>query len=1535
MKRIAKKIIIIMVLTLMMINSSFLMIISNAIEESKSSQKEMKPIIEMDLEKYVNYVIGDTQKGLLLQTNIKTGIEYGENEERQAINWSGIEICAPQIEGEYPESVEVIGRSTKATNGSDTAKDFEFAYDKQTGKVQILVLNREDGDGNLYIGDDGERDEYTVIYNYNENCYAENTERNLELKANIKESITGENVTTIESEIQNTYAVKENISELLATKVETSEIYNGYIKSNQENGTNYRTEYTEKVKLQVSYKEIADEINIDSNYNFIKETEEVVETEDIIYTKTKVNKNDLLDKLGEDGYLQILNANGEVLGQVNRDSETTEDGMVEIYYENEPTKLTIKLSKPEKVGDIDIENTKQIKEGMKDTSNQKIQINQTINCINKVEKKQEGTEETVIEEQKVYQFSSSNTLEIKDAETRVDLSIDKTELTNSIQNDVILTATLVTNENRYNLFKNPVIEIELPSEVEKIILGDVSLFYENNLSIKSAEVVDKNGVKVIRVELQGKQNEYLINSMIRGTNVLIPATIILKKDIQSCDSNIKLTYTNENEGINDYAKEGKTGKEVGISIKSMIEEAALEPVAMVASAPATQENLNDAISVETKIQVGTQELKEGDIVYEQEVMNYIILIKNNSSNDIENINIQSNIPEGTTYVTKDGGWIYSDNGGEESRKPLYTSENKEEVIQKIEKIKASESYSFTYKLRIDNLENNQEREINNTINVLKNDENIYSETVNLIAKSAKLKVEIYPKDDEFNFNTKNNWMFEIHVTNLTTEKLTNVTIESELEKELRFLSAAGIEGLNPEYDENKRLLKVNIGELNAEESKMIAVRVTASNYEENKYEYYVYFTASTFADNTDKYRADGETNIAYAPGIKIIQESATEAEDLSSDQEIEYNFTISNVGMENTVINVIDNLPEGLIPVEANYEIYEYNDQDKQYNKVTKQKDMTYKVGDDDFKIETWIPKEGSINIKLKAQVDRIDSILEIENVAVVSGIEITDKVSNSIKNRILPWQQEQQETDKGDGEEDSDNKPDSDSENEDNNQEQDQEQVNVNISGMVWLDSNKDGKRDNEEERISGITVKLYNATTSKIETDESGNKQIKTTNQNGEYTFSEVKKGKYLVLFEYNTNEYSLTKYQAVGVNSQLNSDVALKSVSIDGEEKEVGLTDIIDVTSSNKENIDMGLIKNEIFDFKLDKYISKVSVTNAKGTKEYNYNNSSLAKIEIGSKEIEGTEVKVEYKIVVTNEGETSGYITEIVDYLPEGLQFDKSTNSQWSTTGNGSIVNKSLAGQKIDPGETKEVTVILNKKMSEDNTGRILNAAEIKSTYNANNRKDIDSTEFNKNRDEDDYSEAELIISIKTGLIKNILIFIIIAIILLLIVYGIKNKKINKLFMFSFIAMITISAVTIVNAEGPWYEENLGFHYTANGWEQMNAGQNLWCLTPGKHLGKSSNCVGHYYTKSSDSPFAVNSQAELDNFFVVRGLGSYYGFTFGTTSTGTLSANKETTTISYKYSNSGNKIIVGPFKLQYTASNCTGSVNVKLTVKNGRN
>ena len=63
----------------------------------------------------------------------------------------------------------------------------------------------------------------------------------------------------------------------------------------------------------------------------------------------------------------------------------------------------------------------------------------------------------------------------------------------------------------------------------------------------------------------------------------------------------------------------------------------------------------------------------------------------------------------------------------------------------------------------------------------------------------------------------------------------------------------------------------------------------------------------------------------------------------------------------------------------------------------------------------------------------------------------------------------------------------------------------------MAWIDENLNGQRDESESAKSGIEVLLYNISAKKFITDEKGNVVVKTTGEDGKYTFTNIYSGQY----------------------------------------------------------------------------------------------------------------------------------------------------------------------------------------------------------------------------------------------------------------------------------------------------------------------------------------------------------------------------------------------------------------------------------------
>lgn len=299
-------------------------------------------------------------------------------------------------------------------------------------------------------------------------------------------------------------------------------------------------------------------------------------------------------------------------------------------------------------------------------------------------------------------------------------------------------------------------------------------------------------------------------------------------------------------------------------------------------------------------------------------------------------------------------------------------------------------------------------------------------------------------------------------------------------------------------------------------------------------------------------------------------------------------------------------------------------------------------------------------------------------------------------------------------------------------------------IAGIVFEDANNNGKRDEDEKRFNNVTVMLFDPSTSQIAKDSNENEYKTTTGTEGDYRFSNLPRKSYIVVAQFDNKQYGVGLYKVSGVDETENIDFV--SATLNNEE--VAASNTIKL-QQNEYNINLGLVAKNTFDLSLNKTVTKITVANSKnGTKVYNYDNTKTAKVELSSKNIENDIVLIEYKISITNEGKVEGYADSIVDYIPEGLTFKADLNTSWYMK-NGNAYNQSLANTIIKPGEKKDITLILSKKMTGENTGTFNNIAEIASSYNEYSIKDIDSTAGNEKDGEDDLSTAVAIILMSTG------------------------------------------------------------------------------------------------------------------------------------------------------------------------------------------
>ena len=603
--------------------------------------------------------------------------------------------------------------------------------------------------------------------------------------------------------------------------------------------------------------------------------------------------------------------------------------------------------------------------------------------------------------------------------------------------------------------------------------------------------------------------------------------------------------------------------------------------------------------------------------------------------------------------------------------------------------------------------------------------NLESEVVRNNVKKAYFSIstgttanglETLNRDDEFKFN--------VTVSLLDSTKTANNTIvKVEIPSGLEYMNAQ-ISKFNEEkaeyeiitdginYDKNTRLLTINLGDVTYQDNREIQITSKVSELPENEYIRIITSIAKVSADGITEETSNPILDTIAKEGIKISQTSnVPENNSLSAGEKLTYILFIENIGGNTTSDLIItDKLSKELQYVDTEYIISGVS------KKISNIDD------NNTTKLTITIPKGETAEIRINTIVGESQEQVTISNSMKISSKSLGEKESNTIKHII-----EKVDYEVIDGEQTTLRK----------------------ISGQVWKDENNNGIKEENEAKLENVEVMLFNNQTAKLVTDSNGIVLKEKTDKDGNYTFKSLNTGSYTVIFLYDTSNYSATSYRTSNANAENNSDAVDSKITLDGVTRVAAITEEVKITDSNIYNIDLGLVSNPKFDLKLDKTVTSITIQDSNGTSKYEYKDTKLAKKDLVGKEINNTTIIVEYKIKVTNEGAISGFVKKIADYMPTEMKFNSELNKDWYTSENGVLYNSSLANTIINPGESKEVTLILTKKMTENNLGLYNNTAEIYEAYNDLGIEDVDSTAGNKMSNEDDISSADVLITVKTG------------------------------------------------------------------------------------------------------------------------------------------------------------------------------------------
>ena len=438
-----------------------------------------------------------------------------------------------------------------------------------------------------------------------------------------------------------------------------------------------------------------------------------------------------------------------------------------------------------------------------------------------------------------------------------EMELSKNQLTNKTQNEIIINGILKRNSQNDILYENPTISFEFPNEIEKIVINDIKILYDNELTIKEYKIEEnENGNKVLKIFLDGKQTQLQADGIVKGTNIRVSANIIVKTDIKAGEKQIKMTCVDGN----DQSKSATC--ESNIKLVNAYE---INTTTMVKDEINGITINQNGLEINIKPIIGNSELQNNSVIYTNEIIKYDITVKNTTENEIKDIEILGHIPDGLVYAEyNEKAFSYwsetytvlegkvADENGVYWQDDTYQYNIDEELKEKrinIEKLQSGESQNYSYEVKV---KSEIEQDIDSQIDINIGTTNVY--TYHLLNKIKLGEIEVRSRQYISRTN-KNEFIYHFIVKNLTNDSKNGIltfnipeNIEIEEVKAIKTLSTE-----DAEYEEKDKKLTIQCNNIEANYfvAYSITVKVNMEETEDNMYNIGIGANfASTDGDNS-------------------------------------------------------------------------------------------------------------------------------------------------------------------------------------------------------------------------------------------------------------------------------------------------------------------------------------------------------------------------------------------------------------------------------------------------------------------------------------------------------------------------------------------------------------------------------------------------------------------------------------------------------------------------------------------------------------
>ena len=613
-----------------------------------------------------------------------------------------------------------------------------------------------------------------------------------------------------------------------------------------------------------------------------------------------------------------------------------------------------------------------------------------------------------------------------------------------------------------------------------------------------------------------------------------------------------------------------------------------------------------------------------------------------------------------------------------------------------------------------------------------------AEGTNVIKETTADKVEVAVKEADLSFKSlgteeagdlisadmfRENAIAKFEITanrNYQLEELKNAKVKIKVEGNVE------VDGIEKDDDDpDVKITKVNdnsneyeISNITLNRGKSFNIRLkTGEVSDDDEYSTKVFdIKSEIFNEKGELIDSHDFTGYVVKPELTMEQSVDKNKTYLEEGEVIEYTYKVANVGLAPSYTHFVFNAPEGSRILSEEGAIN------------TVEKDLNLEPFEErEIKIKVEIGKNNGVDrVSISANAELYDE--DGEQIYETNPItQIVEKNSDTRRKEDLVRQGKLQLSDeeiKSLGIQDV--------------KKEDEKLVrNYEITGKAWDDTNKNGVYDEDERPLANVIAKLV---------DNSKNRIIKTvlTNEDGSYIFTEVPNGEYSVMFEYETQKYSPTVYKKNNVQDNVTSD----AISINRQDegtKQVAVSDGIKIDFQSKSDENLGLVNNNTFNMSLKGEVTKLKLVNGDNKNDITDKkvDKTVNKFKVSPFTSGNSNVEVEYKLKVVNEGNVPGKITKIGAYLSNDEKLVEGQN--WKLEHDGLASSRQLENEEIEPGQEKEITISIATTMDKVMDKVLSNRFEILETSNNLGVKDINSVEGNNSTNEDDNVMLDVIVN----------------------------------------------------------------------------------------------------------------------------------------------------------------------------------------------